>query len=236
MERAKKISSYLEIVKGYAAYGYDVSEESVRELIQSLSRLFKELMEAAGHNPTAVKAIRTKFRDAGRRSAPWKPTSSRVPGRPQDGSDGNRISRWLLEIDHKFYATEINATLVEVKYYLQAFSMKNSPDLPNGSIQNSFDWLLRHPIGPGLYIDPIQLVPIDMLDFLEDPRSVQSGHLIPLDRGGTHVPDNAFLMLARSNTLQGNLTLDELISLMDKIVQRHKTKGDYTAKEIESDT
>jgi hypothetical protein len=72
-----------------------------------------------GYDARQVLRITTKMRDAGRRSPPWKPTSSRVPGRPQDGSDGNRIKRWLLAADHKFYADEINATLVEVKYYLQ---------------------------------------------------------------------------------------------------------------------
>jgi hypothetical protein len=54
-----------------------------------------------------------------------------------------------------------------------------------------------------------------------DARTIQSGHLHPLDRGGKHEPANAFLMLHRSNQLQGNLTVEELIALMDEIVKRH---------------
>ena len=59
---------------------------------------------------------------------------------------------------------------------------------------------------------------------MEDARTIQSGHLYPLDRGGRHIPQNAFLMLHRSNQLQGNLTLDELVTLMNEIVKRHSEK------------
>jgi hypothetical protein len=232
----KRLRYDLELIRQHATAGYDISVEGVRDLIDRIGHAFVFLFKEAGCDSSAVKAIRTKFRDAGRRSAPWKPTSSRVPGRPQDGADGNRITRWLLPEDHKFYASEKDGTLVEVKYYLQALSMENSPRLPEGTIQDSFDWMLEHPVQPGLYIDPIQLIVIDMKDFLRDRKLVQSGHLMPLDRGGKHVPRNAFLMLARSNTIQGNLTVDELISLMEKIVQRHKERGDYTQKAIDRDT
>ena len=213
-----------------------ISVPDVRDLIKRMGLAFKFLLEDAGADPIAVRAIRTKFRDAGRRSAPWRPTSSRVPGRPQDGANGNRINRWRLPEEHKFYATETEATLVEVKYYLQALSMENSPALPDGTIQNSFGWMVEQAVEPGRYYDPIQLVPIDMNAFLQDRRLVQSGHLMPLDRGGKHVPENAFLMLARSNTIQGNLTLNELISLLVKIVDRHRKRGDFKEEAIDRDT
>jgi hypothetical protein len=77
---------------------------------------------------------------------------------------------------------------------------------------------------PGAYLDPIQLIPIDFETFLSNRTFVQSGHLIPLDRGGRHIPSNTFLMLARSNQLQGNQTLDELIELMSQIVLRHQDR------------
>jgi hypothetical protein len=71
-------------------------------------------------------------------------------------------------------------------------------------------------------------VPISLNSFIAEPRSVQSGHLIPLDREGRHVPDNTFLMLARSNQLQGNLTVAELLGLMEQIVERHRhNEPDY---------
>ena len=168
-----------------------------------------------------VLRLTTKFRDAGRRSAPWKPTSSRVPGRPQDGSDGNRINRWLLPKDHKFYADEQIACLVEIKYYLQALSFKNSPLIENADFQNSFLWLVDKPIFPNNYLDPIQLVPIDMDEVIKDARLIQSGHIFPLDRGGKHHPKNTFLMLARSNQLQGNLSVEELLDLMQEILEKH---------------
>ena len=65
-------------------------------------------------------------------------------------------------------------------------------------------------------------IDIDFSEIIIERRNIQSGHLYPLDRGGKHVPDNTFLMLARSNQLQGNLTAAELIDLMKFIVQQHE--------------
>src|SRR5262249_46641843 len=61
----------------------------------------------AGYDARKARGITTKFRDAGRRSPPWRPASARVPGRPQDGADGNRRNRWLFDEDHKFWADEL---------------------------------------------------------------------------------------------------------------------------------
>lgn len=201
------------------------STEEVVELWRLLKALANHLLLEANFPEKAVKAMHTKFNDAGRRSAPWKPTSSRVAGRPQDGADGNRINRWLMDPSHKFYATEKDATLVQIRYYLQMLSMEGAPELPREDLKTCFEWLVGHEIGPGLYQDPIQLIPISLPKFLENPRDVTSGHLIPLDRGGKHVPSNAYLMLHRSNALQGNQTVDELIELLRDIVKRHDSLG-----------
>lgn len=200
---------------------YGIDEENARILLKEARALFRTLLRESGYDKRSIEALKQKFFDAGRRSAPWKPTSSRVPGRPQDGADGNRILRWKLDEDHKFYADEVNATLVEVKYFLQVLSFENAPEVPDEALKDAFTWLLGHPLEPGVYLDPIQLIPIDLEEVLDNPRVIQSGHLIPLDRGGRHIPDNAFLMLARSNQLQGNLTLEELLKLMEQILARH---------------
>lgn len=204
---------------------YSISNEEARILIKSLARLFREHCLYQGIDKRSITKITTKFRDAGRRSAPWKAASSRVPGRPQDGSDGNRINRWLLPTDHKFYADEIAATLVECKYILQTMSMIEFPPLSNDILKNSFNWLLNHELTPGMYKDPIQLVNISFIRFLQNPRSLQSGHFIPLDRGGIHYPTNTFLMLFRSNQIQGNLTLEELLEFMESTLARHQAQN-----------
>ncbi len=226
----EKISRLISRIKEKAKYKYKISEDDVRILIRDMIAFFRELCIECGYDKKAIQKIATKLRDAGRRSPPWKSTSSRVPGLPQDGKDGNRIKRWLLEPDHKFYADEVTATLVEIKYYLQLLSMEDAPNLPNNSIQECFDWLIEHKVEAGNYLDPIQLVPISLKTIMENARTIQSGHIYPLDRGGKHEPKNAFLMLHRSNQLQGNLTLDELIVLMDKIVKKHKAKNKKTKK------
>ena len=200
----------------------NITVEEVREFIKLTKKLFDKVMLSAGYDKRQITRITTKFRDAGRRSAPWKPTSSRVPGRPQDGANGNRINRWLLEPTHKFYADEVTATLVEIKYYFQALSMKNAPDIGHKEFQESLVWLLGHPVKPGIYLDPIQLIPIDLKEVIENSRFIQSGHLVPLDRGGRHDTKNSFLMLKTSNDLQGDLPLEELLDLMEQIVNKHK--------------
>jgi hypothetical protein len=197
----------------------------VVQIWRILKDLANELLLNAGFSVVSVKAMHTKFNDAGRRSAPWKSFSSKVPGRPQDGSDGNRINRWLMPLEHKFYASEKDATLVQIRYYLQTLSMIGAPELPLKDLKASFQWLTGHLIEPGLYEDPIQLVQLEIEPFLKAPRSLTSGHLIPLDRGGKHVPENAYLMLHRSNQLQGNMTLDELVDLMKRIVERHAQRA-----------
>jgi hypothetical protein len=199
-----------------------ISHNEVREIISLVSSIFTTACLDYGYDARQILRVKTKLRDAGRRSPPWKPTSSRVPDRPQAGSDGNRILRWKLKRRHKFYANEMTATLTEVKYYLQLLSMDDAPEFPENTIQECFSWLIEHDIKPGYYLDPIQLIPISLRSIIDDARVIQSGHLYPLDRGGKHEPENAFLMLLRSNQLQGNLTIDELIQLMDEIVKRHK--------------
>lgn len=214
----------IERIKALASLEYRINETQVRELIRLVSSLFRDLMLADGHDARQITRVTTKFRDAGRRSAPWRPTSSRVPGRPQDGEDGNRINRWLMDKSHKFYADEVTATLVEIRYYLQALSMSGAPKLPDESLKSAFSWMLEHKIEPGNYVDPIQLIPINIHDVIENARTIQSGHLVPLDREGKHEPKNAFLMLPRSNQLQGDQTIDELLILMEAILERHKKR------------
>lgn len=208
-------------IKTLAENGLEISVEDVRTLMGLVSRTFKKHLVDNGFDSRQITRLTTKLRDAGRRSPPWKPHSERVPGRPQDGADGNRINRWLLDPEHKFYATEITATFVEIKYYLQCLSMEGAPALPNDDIQTCFSFILEHNVEPGLYLDPIQKIGIPLSDVIANARVIQSGHLAPLDRGGKHEPPNTFLMLARSNQLQGNLTVDELLDLMGNILHEH---------------
>lgn len=231
------IEAQIAVVQEIAPLQYALSAEQSQRLINAVIAIFNHACRAADVDERALRAITTKFRDAGRRSAPWQPASSRVPGRPQDGSDGNRINRWLMASDHKYYAPQEVATLVEVKYFLQALSMEGAPATPAAEALALFHpWLIEHPVSAGAYVDPVQLIPISFDEFVKDRRLVQSGHLRPLDRGGKHHPSNTFLMLARSNQLQGNLKVSELLELMSSIVAKHaerKAEGDELESRIE---
>lgn len=204
-----------------------ISDDEIRQAISIMPKYFRALLARDGHDERESRALTTKFRDAGRRSAPWKAFSSRVAGRPQDGSDGNRISRWLLPLDHKQYATEADASLVEISFYLQALSFKDAPKIQDPEFSRAWGWLTTHEIIPGAYVDPIQVREISMSKVLKTPRMMTSGHIVPLDRGGKHQVGNVFLVLHRSNQMQGNMTLDEFLWLSETIVEKHKLSGSF---------
>ncbi|HYV48444.1 MAG TPA: hypothetical protein VFA20_26475 [Myxococcaceae bacterium] len=200
-----------------------INDANVAELYATTRSLFRALLRRDGFREEAVRALLTKFNDAGPRSAPWRPVSSKVPGRPQDGKDGNRINRWELPSGHKFYATRVDGTLVAVKYIFQALSMTGAPRAPS-QVARAFSWLVGHEVAPGAFLDPIRRSEVRLKAVAEDPRLVTSGHLVPLDRGGRHTPSNTSLMLKTSNDLQGNNTFEELILLCEEIVRRHRSR------------
>ena len=220
-EWEKSISQW-DLLASLGAKGKAISDEDVRQIIKKLPSLFKQHLIANGVDERKAQALVTKFRDAGRRSAPWMAFSSKVPGRPQDGKDGNRINRWLLPPDHKYYADERTATLVEIKYFLQTLAMANAPAVPSENFNVEFSWLTGFTIVPGKYEDPVTLMPVDFNEVVAEPRNITSGHIYPLDRGGKHEPENTFLITRTANMLQGNNTVPELLEIMEGIVKRHK--------------
>lgn len=199
--------------------GAGSTTEAVVAAYADARSLFRGLLRRAGYAEESISALLTKFNDAGPRSAPWKPVSSRVPGRPQDGKDGNRIQRWNLPADHKFYASQRDGTLVGIKYILQALSMTGAPETPEPAASVA-TWLLTYVVKPGAFRDPIQKCEVHLKDFVAAPRVLTSGHIVPLDRGGRHVPDNTTLLLKESNDLQGNRTIPELLALIRTILSR----------------
>lgn len=196
-----------------------MSDSDVTFIMEGIPRLFRALVD----DPDAGKIV-TKFRDAGRRTPPTAAFSSTVAGRPQNAADGNRANRWEVPSDHRFYATKRDAELVEIKYYLQTLSMVGAP-LTLPEFRPAWYWLLGHEVAPGRYLDPILLRSIPLPAFLRDRRLVQSGHYIPLARGGRHEYANTFLMLQRSNSLQGDLTFEELIAFLDDILTKQAEVG-----------
>lgn len=197
-----------------------MTDDDVVVLYAAARSLFRASILQAGFDEAIVRALITKYNDAGPRSAPWKPVSGRVPGRPQDRADGNRINRWQLPSEHKFHSTQVDGTLVAIKYLFQTLAMTGAPTIPP-AVSNAFQWLVGHEIRPGAFLDPIQRIDVPLRDVVENPRIITSGHIVPLDRGGRHVPTNTSLMLKLSNDLQGNNTLEELLTVIHGILTRH---------------
>jgi hypothetical protein len=205
--------------------GDAMSDTDVDALMERVPVVFRTASREAGFSTASITKIVTKFRDAGRRSPPTSAFSSIGPGRPQSAADGNRANRWELPSDHKYYADKRTAQLVEIKYFLQALSLRGAPSLNYDRATSAFVWLLGHDLRPGQYLDPIMIREIDFAEFLTNARTLTSGHFIPLARGGFHEPANTFLMLARSNTLQNDLTFDEFLALIDDILARQASLG-----------
>lgn len=206
--------------------GDAMTDADVDLLMEIMPQLFRAMCREAGYEEAQIRAVITKFRDAGRRSPPTAAASSRGPGLPKDARDGNRANgRWELPSDHRYFAPKRDAQLVEIRYFLQALSMRGAPHLSQARSRTAFMWLLGHELRPGEYKDPIMLRDIDFDRFLADRRRVQSGHYEPLARGGRHEPSNTFLMLARSNSLQSDLTFDEFMALVGDILRRQADAG-----------
>lgn len=208
-----------------APFGPSSADGDVTAVMEVMPPFFRATVIGAGHTKPSVDKVVTKFRDAGRRTPPTKQFSSVGPGRPQNAADGNRTLRWLLPSGHKYFATKRDAELVEIRYYLQALSLDDAPRIEDSQIRNAFWWLLNHEVAPGEYRDPILLRPISFKEFLRNPGTMTSGHFIPLNRGGRHEPSNTFLMLARSNTMQNDLTFDEFLAVIADIQLRQAAIG-----------
>lgn len=200
-----------------------LSTSDATNLYSAARRVFRYTLLNAGYALSGTNALLTKFNDAGPRSAPTAAFSKVKPGRPQSGADGNRINRWLLPNDHKQYATESEARLVGARFILQALSLDGAPEIPDNPFVDTFTgWLVTDRIVPGAYLDPIMLEPIDFDEMFENPRIVTSGHIIPLSHGGgVHSIENAFLQLKKSNDLQGDNAVEELLEMMEGILKRH---------------
>lgn len=198
-----------------------ITAQDARQLIKSWSALFRHLLLENNVEARQITRLTTKFRDAGRRSPPWQSGSETGNRRPQDGPDGNRQNRWLFNNTHKFYADEVTATLTEIRYFMQTLSMNGAPSIPNKRLERDFLVILGHSLKPGMFLDPIQKIPVEFEEFVNNPTYLESGHYVPLGKGGKHTPDNATLMLRDSNRLQADLTVNELLDIMAGILERH---------------
>lgn len=205
--------------------GTVMTNADVDLLMERVPQLFRLRLREAAYPERRITAVMTKFRDAGRRTPPTAPASSIGPGLPQNAADGNRTNRWELPTDHRYYAPKREAQLVEIRFYLQALSMIGAPAIPHARAATAFLWLLGHELRPGEYKDPITLRNINFDAFVQNPKRVESGHYIPLARGGRHEPENTYLMLSRSNSLQSDLTFTEFLALIADIIARQDAVG-----------
>ena len=193
-------------------------EDFAYTLLLSWRRLVQYLFTQRDQKKVGTQILR-KFNDAGRRSPPWKPGSARLGQiRPQDGADGNRQNRWLFDTKHEYYATKTHACFVELRYVFQILSMNNAIQLPAAlhTLRSDpiYQKILGYSIQIGAFRDPLTQDPVNFNSFVNDRRYLESGHIIPLARGGKHTIKNATLMLRASNRLQADMTIAEVLQFM----------------------
>ncbi len=187
----------------------------VRDDIKRLKRGFKEIGVAAGL-VTAVerRALRS--------------------GRSQTGEfKSNRQSRWRLQPNDPQYGTEIDSKIILVKLLCQILEFQEAP-IPSDAIQAIAHKYLKRTPRQGQYRDPLtreRLSYRQMVAEYQDPRQGMSnfhiGHEDPTVQP-KHTPSNVSWRSARSNLIQGDLTLREARTKFVELIARYFELGEVS--------
>lgn len=135
----------------------------------------------------------------------------------------NRAKRWEVLFGDFQFATLQDCWSVERQLTEQLVNFANFP--AELKLQFQQDGLIAG--GDEATKCPITLAPLDFIPFAiatvtatHGRSDYQIGHLTPLKRGGRHVGTNVAWQSADGNRIQGDLTLEETISLLDTISVR----------------
>lgn len=135
----------------------------------------------------------------------------------------NRAKRWEVLYGDFQFATLPDCWSVERKLTEELVFFANFPnELQKAFIANG----LLHPRNKVTRC-PITLAPLDFIPFATATMTAthgrsdyQIGHLTPLKRGGHHIGTNIAWQSADGNRIQGDLTLEETLALLESIEER----------------
>jgi len=140
----------------------------------------------------------------------------------------NRAKRWEVLFGDFQFATLQNCWSVERQLTEQLVNFANFP----AEIKNMFQQEGLITGAEEATRCPITLAPLDFIPFAiatvtatHGRSDYQIGHLTPLKRGGRHVGANVAWQSADGNRIQGDLTLEETLSLLDTISARRQPSG-----------
>ena len=155
-------------------------------------------------------------------------------GRRQTGEfKSNRESRWRLQPDDPQYGTDIDSKIILAKLLCQLLEFQGAPIPTNAVLEVARKYLERAP-GQGQYRDPLTREHLSFPQIVAekaDPRhgisSFHIGHDDPT-RQPKHTPANVSWRSARSNLIQGNLTLREARTKFVELIARYFELGEVS--------
>ena len=177
----------------------------------------KPLLRTAGMPQRLVASIETKALRTGRKTTGEHAT--------------NRAPRWSVDPSHPQYATEKDCRAIFIILCGMIFEFTNAPELTE-EMRVIFNAYLPNPIDPGSYRDSLLQETLDFVIMRNDALDPTHGHsvyhighedptLLP-----RHQPGNVAWRTARSNLIQGSMTLREARIYLVKMIGRYFELGE----------
>lgn len=145
----------------------------------------------------------------------------------------NRAARWRLDLAHPQYGSESDSKTILLRLFGMMLEFRNAPTVDAGT-QEILEAYLGRPIQEGNYRDPLTLERLDYLQMLAETESPEHGrsefhlgHRNP-QANPRHVPENVEWRSARSNLIQGDLTLREARQRFVELIARYFELGEVT--------
>jgi hypothetical protein len=143
----------------------------------------------------------------------------------------NRDYRWATWVNSGQFAARTECYAVELELLSQILEFEGAPII-DAARRTEVEQHLGRPLAIGARRCLITGVPMKYADFIvatTNPAAGKSpyhvGHLSPLTRGGKHEQSNVVWMTEQGNRIQGNDTLDEIVSLLKIAAQYHVNQG-----------
>lgn len=180
-------------------------------------RLARKGLKTAGVPMKVLDSIKTRALKTGRR----------LTGPNQ----GNRKNRWQVSDDDPQYGGEEDCKTILLRLYAAAVEFKNAPEI-NEETKTILQKHLGRPIKTNSFRDLLTKERLDFANLVAESETPQHGrsefHLGHENPKATprHIPSNVTWRSARSNLIQGDLTLAEARTKFVEVIARYFELGE----------
>lgn len=178
-----------------------------------------------------IRQVRRGLRAAGIPVGVLDAVSTRAlrSGRRQTGAyRSNRASRWKLDAKDPQFGTEADCKRILLRLLGMMLDFKSAPTVDDET-RKVLEQYVDAPIAPGTYRDALTKELLDFQDFLAEPTPGRSNfHIGHVDPTATprHTPGNVSWRSARSNLIQGDLTLPQARTKFVELIARYFDLGE----------